>query len=260
MQTPFDKVVANIASVGYHNHRRDDHSDTVSRGLFDDLVSQCAPLKQDLEVGIVRAWFNVSSPGDRLRKVDLFVGEPGPQGAPDVPKVRIAVENKSVLTAHRNATNRFDDLRKVLGAIHAARPEALIVATVMVGLAERVLNVPDQLHKFYREEKEQEFKRTVLPRLSSGDAKLWSDFPWAVSTNKPYQAAKSIALFRTLPTRKPGHTHVEGFDWVLLVPMTIDNVNPPIVCRTNSLDIDVDREYRKMLEQLCAAYTARWHM
>ncbi|MGH7709922.1 MAG: hypothetical protein ACREOG_01485, partial [Gemmatimonadaceae bacterium] len=108
MNTPFDAVVKDIARARYHNHRQDDHSNTVSSGLFDDLVKMCVPLKQDLAVGTVKVWHNVSSPGDRLRKVDLFVGEPGPGGKPDVPKVRIAVENKSVLTAHRNRTNRFD--------------------------------------------------------------------------------------------------------------------------------------------------------
>jgi hypothetical protein len=63
------------------------------------------------------------------RKVDLFVGAPGTNDEPDIQKVRIALENKSVITAHRNRTNRFDDLDddldKVLGAIHSAQPEAL---------------------------------------------------------------------------------------------------------------------------------------
>lgn len=131
---------------------------------------------------------------------------------------------------------------------------------MLVGLAERVLNVPDQLHKFYRDEKQKEFEDVILPRLSSGDQSLWTEFPWAVSENRESQPAKSVALFRQLPTRKPGHTHVEGFDWVLLVPMQIDNVNPPSIPRPNSLGIDVDLEYRRMLDQLCAAYTARWHM
>ncbi|MGH7713639.1 MAG: hypothetical protein ACREOG_20305, partial [Gemmatimonadaceae bacterium] len=144
--------------------------------------------------------------------------------------------------------------------IHAARPQALLVATVLVGLAQRVLNVPDQVHKFFREDKEHEFLDRVLPRLSSGDATLWSEFSCAVSENSSLDAANTVALFRKLPTRKPGHTHEEAFDWVLLVPMMIDNVNPPSLPRPNALGIDVDQEYRRMLEQLCAAYTARWHM
>ncbi len=260
MTTPFDSVIEAIARRRYHNHRQDDHSSTVSNGLFNDLTSACTPLAEDVRAGSVNVWRNVQSPGDRRRKVDLFVGEPGPDGKADIRRLRIALENKSVLTAHRNRTNRFDDLQKVLSAIHATRPEALLVATVLIGLAERVLNVPDQIHPMYRDEKEEEFNKIVLPRLSSGDQALWTDFPRAVSVNSHSDPANSVALFRTLSTRPAGHTHVEGYDAVLLVPMMIDNVNPPSLPRPNALGIDVDSDYQQVLKQLCAAYTARWHM
>ena len=42
--------------------------------------------------------------------------------------------------------------------------------------------------------------------------------------------------------------------------MYIDNVNPPYVDRSNGLDIDIDSEYSAMLDRICRAYTARWHM
>ncbi len=182
MSTPFDDAISAIALKRYHNHRLETHSDTVSTRLFDDLVAQCEPLRRDVDQHVVKVWKNVSSPGDRLRKVDLFVGEPSSDGTPNVHKVRLALENKSVITAHRNRTNRFDDLRKVLGAVHGARPEALLVATVLVGLADRVLNIPDQVHKFFRG-REDEFEATVLPRLSSGDATQLQDFDWGISYN-----------------------------------------------------------------------------
>jgi hypothetical protein len=44
------------------------------------------------------------------------------------------------------------------------------------------------------------------------------------------------------------------------VPVSIDNVNPPHIARTNGLGIDVDTEYRRLIQQMCSAYTARWHM
>jgi hypothetical protein len=259
MSTPFDKAIAAIAAAGYHNHRLETHSDTVSDALFDDLVATCAPLRDDVANGVVRVWKNVSAPGDRLRKVDLFVGEPDSEGRPDIHAVRIAVENKSVITAHRNRTNRFDDLKKVLSAVHAARPEALLIATVLVGMAERVLNVPDQVHKVHRS-RQDEFTRLVRPRLSSGDATLWDEFGWAVSRNSATDSGRTVELLRTLPARRPGHTHVEGYDAVLLVPVFIDNVNPPHIPRPNSLGIDVDAEYDQLLKKMCSAYTARWHM
>lgn len=258
MITPFDKAIEAIGVAGYHNHRLEAHSDAVSDGILGDLQMICPPLRRDFESGLVKEWKNVSSPGDRLRKVDLFVGEAS-LGEPDPRQVRIAVENKSVITAHRNRTNRFDDLSKVLAAIHAARPEAILIATVLVGLCERVLNVPDHVRKIYRS-RIGEFEQTVLPRLSTGDASLWSDFDWAISHNRQGDPQKTVDLMRTLPTRKPGHTHVKGYDYVLIVPMWLDNVNRPRLGRENPLGIDIDAEYQQMLEQICAAYTARWHM
>jgi hypothetical protein len=259
MTTPFDTAIAEIARAGYHNHRLETHSDTVSAGLFRDLLDRCEPLRHDVEQSTVKVWRNVCAPGDRRRKVDLFVGEPTANGDPDVHKVRIAIENKSVITAHRNRTNRFDDLSKVLAAIHTARPEALLIATVLVGLADRVLNIPDQVHKFYRD-RDGDFRQHVLPRLSTGDATLWTEFSWAISKNSRSDPLKTVELFRSLPTRGPGHTHIEAYDAVILVPVVIDNVSPPVLPRPNALGIDVDREYGRLLTQMCSAYTARWHM
>jgi hypothetical protein len=259
VSTPFDRAIDAIIKARYHNHRLESHSDTVSEGILRDLLAQCQPLRTDFEAGVVRSWMNIRAPGGRKRKVDLFVGEPGVDGEPDIERVRIAVENKSVITAHRNRTNRIDDLEKVLGTIHSARPEAILVATVLIGLAERVLNIPDQVHKFYRD-RDEEFERDVRPRLSSGDQTLWKQFDWGISKNRPLEPARTVQHFRALPTRHPGHTHTEGYDYVFLIPVHIDNVNPPRIVRDNDLEIDVDADYQEMLRQVCSAYTARWHM
>jgi len=191
--------------------------------------------------------------------VDLFVGEPGSDGGPDIGRVRIAVENKSVITAHRNRTNRFDDLSKVLAAVQGARPGALPIATVLVGVADRVLNVPDHVHKFFRD-RDDAFRAQVLPRLSTGDETLFEEFSWAISENRPQDPAQTVAMFRTLPTRGPAQTHLVAYDSVLLVPVQIDNVHPPALPRPNSLGIDVDADYRECIAKTCRAYTARYHM
>lgn len=193
MSTPFDEALAAIARARYHNHRLEAHSDIVSDGIVADLRKTCSPFRGDLESGLVRIWKNVASPGDRERKVDLFVGEPNSDGLPDIAKVRIAVENKSVITAHRNSTNRFDDLKKVVAAVQGARPEALLIATVLIGLADRVLNIPDQVHKFYRD-REEVFERDVLPRLSSGDDSLFEEFSWAVSKKSTFRSGQDASI------------------------------------------------------------------
>lgn len=84
MSTPFDAAVAAIAAAGYHNHRLEQHSDLVSDGIVADLQATCEVFRRDVETGVVRIWKNVSSPGDRGRRVDLFVGEPDDAGNPDM--------------------------------------------------------------------------------------------------------------------------------------------------------------------------------
>lgn len=259
MTTPFDEVITAVARARYHNHRLEKHSDIISDGIVRDLKVSCLAFREDVDSGTVRVWKNVRGPADRLRKLDLLIGEPGVDEQPDITRVRIAVENKSVITAHRNRTNRYDDLEKVLAALHGDRPEAILIATVMVGLRERVLNVPDRIHPLYKD-REAEFKKDVLPRLSSGDRTLWSDFKLAISKNRPTDPATTVSLFRNLPTRPAGYTHVKGYDYVELVPVAIDNVNPPAVGRDNALGIDVDAEYQALIEQICRAYWARWHI
>ncbi len=258
MSTPFDEVVDEIRTRRFHNHRLEDHSGTVSRGILRDLREMCEPFRQDLLGGRIRQWFDFPSPGGRSRKLDLVVGEPsGDASGPDLGRVRLCVENKSVVTAHRNRTNRYDDLSDVVGVLHQKRPDAILVATVRVGLAENVLNVPDRVKPFMSAE---EFVGRVLPRLSSGDEKLWDEFRPAVSCNRPRDPERTVEKFRRLPTRPPGRTHLAAYDYVLLVPVFIDNVSPPRVARDNTLGIDVDAEYRTMLDRICKAYNARWHL
>jgi len=259
MPTPFDDVIAAIQAARYHNQRLEVHSDLVSVGIFRDLLMGCPKIAADFEAGSVGHWFNVPAPAARGRKIDLFVGEPSPGKIPEVRTARICIENKSVITAHRNKTNRLDDLDEVLRAIHRVKPEAIILATVLVGTAERVLNIPDHVKKAFRATPA-EFERRVLPRLSSGDASLWQEFEYAASYNRADDPAKTIAAFRSLPTRRPGQTHVLGYDFVMLVPVFIDNVSQPRINRANKFGIDVDATYKQMLDTICRAYEARWHL
>ena len=142
MTTPFDHVIEGVRRRGFHNQRLEGHSDLVSDGILKDLRDRCAPFAYDISDGTVKSWKNVRTPGARNRKIDLLVGEPDQQGSPDLNKLRICVENKSVITAHRNLYARFDDLNEALQVLHRAKSEAILVATVIVGVAERVLNVP----------------------------------------------------------------------------------------------------------------------
>ena len=127
-----------------------------------------------------------------------------------------------------------------------------LVGTVIVGIAQRYLNVADKIPETKR--------RRALKSFSTGDQTLWSRFPHAISENSPGDPARTAAEFKKLKTRHPARTHENGFDWLLLVPMQIDNVNPPTIPFPNPLGIDVAAEYDRMIEHICKAYTARWHL
>ena len=260
MLTPFDKAIEHIKEVGFHNHRREAHSNVVSIGILHDLLRHCDAVREDFETNRVGQWQNRHTPGARGRKIDLLVAEPLAGGQePDLKRMRLCVENKSVVTAHRNADARFDDLNESLQVLYKVQPDAIFVATVLVGISERVLNVPDRIKPLFAGRK-REFERTVVPRLSSGDRKLWDDFPSAVSKNRPSDPKKTADKFRMLPVREPGRTHVVGYDYVLLVPVKIDNVNQPELARQNPLGIDIDKDYERMLDRICRAYQTRWRL
>lgn len=258
MRTAFDDIVDEIKARGFHNHRLEDHSGAMSRGILRDLRAMCEPFNRDFAGGHIREWLDFPSPAGRARKLDLVVAEPaGETGGPDLTHLRLCVENKSVVTAHRNRTNRYDDLSDLVGVLHRNRPDAILVATVLIGLAQNVLNVPDRVKPFLSPE---EFTGRVLPRLSSGDDLLWNEFPHAVSRNRPADPERTVNKFRELPIRPAGRTDLVAYDYVLLAPVLIDNVHPPRVARDNALGIDVDEEYRTMLDRICKAYIARWHL
>jgi len=96
--------------------------------------------------------------------------------------------------------------------------------------------------------------------LSTGDTSLWDEFPYAVSHNRASDPEKTIEKFRALPTRPPARTDMVAYDYVLLAPVEIDNVNPPRIATDNHVGIDPEAEYQAMLEQVYKAYEARWHV
>ncbi len=254
MNTAYDEVVTAIAKYGFHNHRKQEHSDVLADAVLRDLQQRCPSLDSDLVNGIVVSSINIGAPGGRSRKLDLAVHQAGERG--NLRALRIGMENKSVITAHRNTSSRFDDLSETLEAIYQVQPNAVLVATILVGTATRVLNVPDRILPYH----EDTFSERILPRLSTGDEALWTEFPKAVSRNRTTDALKTVNQFRALPTRRPAETHRQAYDYVAIVPVFVDNVNPPRVDRKNDLGIDVDADYERMLDIMCKAYHARWHL
>lgn len=247
----FEKILEFIRSNGYHNHRREAHSDIISQQITEDLRATCPAFNSDYESGVISVWKKTKGPDERV--TDLIAGPANPDGTPNLKHVRLLVEHKSVVTAHRNRNARSQDIDRERLSAHRANPKTIVAATVIVGTCLRVLNIPDCVSKFHKST----FKTDILPRLSTGDQTLWDEFEMCVSLNKPDDPIKTIEMFRQLPVRRGSDTHLAALDFLLIAPLSIDNVNPPKLDLT--LGIDPDREYQRMIEHFCRLYTLRWH-
>lgn len=253
MRTPFDAILDNIKGKGFHNHRNASHSDLMTEKIFLDLRNSCEKLAGDLGSGVVCEWRAETGPDKR--NTDLIIGVAKNDGKPDLTQVRILVEHKSIVTAHRNRDARFQDIERVILATHAKNPLAIVVATLMVGVCEKVLNVPDGV-KSTAKARGLDFDAEVLPRLRSNDQTLWQDFPNNVSSNKNDDPEKTVEKFRRLPVRGIADTYYPGLDFLLIIPAEIDNVNPPRLSRIGNIDPVAD--YNVMIRHICEAYKVRW--
>ena len=128
--------------------------------------------------------------------------------------VRIIVEHKSVVTAHRNRNARSQDIEREMRTSHVHNPRTIVVATLIIGTCQRVLNVPDCVKKDPRYGDGQ-FETLVLPRLSSGDQTLWNDFRNCISSNTQDDPIKTMEYFSRLPVRAMADTHEVGLDFML---------------------------------------------
>lgn len=257
MITPADRVIERILQDKYHDHRSARHSDLICNHFILDLLKQCPALAEDIEGSRVRYRLNVEVPG-LTHKVDLMIYEVDSNDCePSLGRARLCMENKSVITAHgKNRKNRQSDLSDFVNLLQVKKPEAIVLGHVLVGTGIQYVNIPDAV-KRQCQILGIDFEGDVLPRLSSGDSTLWTEF--GATPNSSDAAIKTIEMMRSLPVKEKGFTHELGFDYLLIEPVFIDNINPPRVERENDFGINIDVQYLEMLRRTCRAYTSRWH-
>jgi len=252
VRNPLAEVFNRIQQSGYHNHRGTSHSDLFSDRIVADLQRLCQPFRDDYTKDVVRVWRNVKGPDER--HVDLLIAAPGAGKRPNLDQIRIVIEHKSVITAHRNRNARFQDIDRGIRATHAKDPRTIVVATLLVGLGPRYLNVADQVKKACKHRK-LNFNSKILPRLSTGDQRLWTDFDDCVSPNEPGDARDTIKMFKTLPVRLLSNTHEEALDFLLIIPVRINNVDAPQLGRVRGINAQAD--FKRMINHICKAYATR---
>lgn len=284
--TPFDEHARRVAASGYHAHRGSTHSDVISERIMGDLVQKCPALREDLHAAKVGCWLNIKIPfHEGTWDADLVIadahdasiadkpiekgkskGLAAVKGAkPDGNALRLVIEHKSVVTAHRNRGNRFKELATDVKYSNDAGSNVIVAATILIGTAPLVLNVVDGVRKCYRipgkvgKYNEEKFDAEVGYRLRGKDAKVWEDFAEFVSYNKPSDAQKTAEYFRTnLPERSQDRWNQPGIDALLVVPVFYDNAGTAYVDRDHTLGAAFDAEYGAFLDKLCKAYTRRW--
>lgn len=284
--TPFDEHARRVVAAGYHAHRGSTHSDVISERILADLVEVCPALKEDLHAAKVGCWLNIKIPfHEGTWDADLVVAEADEasiegkliqtghtQGIaaakgskPDGNKLRLVIEHKSVVTAHRNRGNRFKELATDVKYSNDAGYNVIVAATILVGTAPEVLNVVDGVRKRYRIPRkvgkydEAKFDAEVGHRLKAKDSAVWSDYAEFISYNKPNDATATAEYFRTnLPERSQDRWNQPGIDALLIVPVFYDNVGTAYVDRVHPLGTEFDSAYNGFLEKLCKAYTRRW--
>lgn len=76
MNTAYADLIRRIEERGFHNHRLEDHSEAISRGILWDLCATCELFAVDFAEGRIKEWLDFPSPAGRSRKLDLVVAEP----------------------------------------------------------------------------------------------------------------------------------------------------------------------------------------
>jgi hypothetical protein len=255
--------VVHINQSGAYNPRPQEVSNTLSRELVRDLFNSCKAFREDVLSGVVSYRTNCTlTVGKMHQSVDLVVGIGGTppnkrkeerkenllldgvrseRGVVDwgEPKeVRMIVENKSLMTAHRNVYNRSRPLRELADYMFQCNPAAIHFGTWMIGTALKYVNpdrvkwAEDTLRVLCQKQIHQEFPfREIRKLLGTGDKRL-SNFllldgvgDLLFSYNKPEEAAKTLdKIIANIEFRDDESTR--GFDAFAIQLIYADNVGP----------------------------------
>ncbi len=248
MSTIFDTWIEEISKKPFYSGRGGVHCKALALALEKELLERSPALRTDRNSGLVRSWTRRTLAATRGRH-DLLCGPADVAGEPAPGGLRICIDVKTVVTAHRNGPTRAQELRDAAKRIAGDSPESLHVAVVLVGTEARYLNVADQVAALYRKMgKERFFDESIVPRLSTGDESLWTDCAWGISPNKPNDAATTAALFLGLTE----------FDALFVAPVHIDNVTPPKVDRAHPAFGRFDEQYEVAMASVVGEYMKRW--
>ena len=172
------------AHLGF-NPRSQANSNALSDFVLDDLRQHCPSIADRIQAGVIAPAKNA----DVLtrvasRNVDLVLS-----GKTPAAEVQIAVENKTIMTAHGKARwNRYGDIIAYSNHIHNHNRDCIAAAIVVVNCSPAYAN-PDAFAK-----------GLVRPRFNmlkvvAATLKIFADIPLRASPNEPNDQPEAIAVF-----------------------------------------------------------------
>jgi len=177
---------AYVAWINQHlgfNPRSHANSNALSEFVIADLRRSCPPLASYLKVEQIATILNADvHTRVASRNVDLVFLES------DSSTVRIAVENKTIMTAHGKARwNRYGDLIAYSNHVHNHRPDCIAAAIVVINCSPAYEN-PDGFAKGLRRPK------FDMNKVVRDTVKIFADIPLRTSTDEPNDQPEALAV------------------------------------------------------------------
>ncbi len=171
--------------IGF-NPRAQANSDALSDFVLSDLRESCPLLNAAIRSGKLKPDKNSNvQTKSSERSVDLVIHEGG--AAPAI-SVRVSVEHKTIMTAHRKARkNRYGDIIAYSNHMHNHRPDCVAGAIVVVNISPKYEN-PDAFAKGLERP---HFKMKKIVRDTVG---IFSRIPLRNEPGDPYDQPEVLAV------------------------------------------------------------------
>jgi len=297
----FERVIKRIRNDGVYHPRDQRVSTQLGLEILRDLYFVSPEFREDVNCGRICYGFNLKfekTSTSNSKRTDLAIGvldesaDIPPiltkylEDAPLIPEmkmlhittrdrdlmkeVRIAMENKSVITAHRNRNNRSDELVSIADVLSEACPGAILVATVMIGTATEFLNYEvlqraEGVLEVFCERVRGGYQLDEIKRLLGRSAPEIADFlnqprirKALISTNESQEPFNTMdRMHGVLKPRE--NTSQIGYDVLILQFCHIDNIGP---ARLESPEyfkgIYAQYQYNTALKRLSGLYRERF--
>ncbi len=269
----FDDLVDHIIKHKIYNPRPQVISRVLSRGIIKDLIKYSKHFREHIKEGIAvfRTDLRLTKDG-KSHTIDLALGlrkksESRTKRKPlsieidgeslivyneEPLEFTLFLENKSIITAHRNKRNRTRDLESLASFLPKFGEDPIKAATMIIGTAERYLNVDrlkwaeDALDLLCKERNSDISIEGIRESMGQSDQtliELLKDEKIAelfCSKNKTEDPQKTMETVISEVPLKPDSQ--EGFDAIAIQFLSLDNIHTPTLVTP---DYFSDEKYRR---------------